>query len=561
MVVSLDPMPTDPSTLPSLPLPEIADALIGTNSPAQLVERLGHLLTSAAVTPARLFLLDPSSMSYYGVAAWGCELGDDELDASDVLLGEVPGALALTHRGDPIGVLVVDPAQADSPAAGAIAAILGPVLDASQEREQTLDELRRLHERIGHLLDAGKLLQHIDLESLLVEVLQTSLTAVQAEVGAVLVAEGDGDPEIKVTWGLQDHHVRGIRLADGGGAVTDLVHTKGEALRVASYEVADCLDCSDLAGHLTGLLVLPLRSETRNHGVILLANPADDFDGESQQVAETVARLASIAIDNAILVRAMVEQERLERELDIARQVQDAMFPDSGLESGPCVVEGAFRSCDETGGDYYTHIERDGHLVAVIADVTGHGLGAALFTTIAHAMIQQQLQAGHSLDAVYTVLNQGLYLTRSGRFMTSAMVEIDHETLAMRYASAGHNSLLLVRKDGSVSWLESGGMPLGILASATTPLDEGHQLAEGDCLVLYTDGITEAMNHADECYGEDRLAELVVAARADGMQAKPLIDHIFSAVDTWAGDVPIGDDLTLVVVDVTGATHAEQAAD
>ena len=298
---------------------------------------------------------------------------------------------------------------------------------------------------------------------------------------------------------------------------------------------------------------MPLATDDRKHGVLLLANPQDDFDGESQRVAESVTGLASIAIDNATLVRAMVEQERLERELDIARQVQAAMFPSQGMQVGRIRVDGAFRSCDETGGDYYTHVMRDGRVVSAIADVTGHGLGAALFTTIAHAMLQQQLLAGHRLDEAYEVLNQGLHHTRSGRFLTSAMVEIDPETLAMTYASAGHNPLLWVRHDGEVRWLESGAMPLGILASNHTPVSDPDTVAEGDCLVLYTDGITEAMDDADTCFSEERLADLVVAARANGMDGQGLIDHIFQAVDAWAGDVPIGDDLTLVVIEIASS--------
>ena len=207
-------------------LPEIADALIGTASPSELIERLGRLLESADALPAQLCLIDPQSMTYYPVSAWGCEVGDEEIDASAVLLDEVEGGLALTHRGDPIGVLVVAPGAVTTPMVQAIASILGPVLDASQERERALDELRRTHERVGHLLRAGTLLRHLDLDVLLVEILQASLAAVQADVGALLVAEGDGPLSIRVTWGLQDHHVNAMCMKDGA-TLSDHVHATG----------------------------------------------------------------------------------------------------------------------------------------------------------------------------------------------------------------------------------------------------------------------------------------------------------------------------------------------
>ena len=141
-----------------------------------------------------------------------------------------------------------------------------------------------------------------------------------------------------------------------------------------------------------------------------------------------VCDMATIALDNLTLVASHVENERLMRDLEVAQQVQAKMHPDKAPNVPQLEIAGVSHPSEETGGDYFTWIERDQHLVALIGDVTGHGLGAALFTTAAHAMVQYQFRNSRNLAHALQALNQGLYHMRSGRFMTSALRKLTLKT-------------------------------------------------------------------------------------------------------------------------------------
>ena len=129
--------------------------------------------------------------------------------------------------------------------------------------------------------------------------------------------------------------------------------------------------------------------------------------------------------------------------------------------------------------------------------------------------------------------------------MTMAIIEVHRQTGAGKYYSAGHNPLLWVTFGGEVQWLPSHGLPLGLVKSYQGDEEQQVQLVTGDYLVMYTDGITEAMNKDEECFGEDRLAAIAVRAYHEQVEPEVLNEWIMSAVRDWLGDEPSGDDLTL----------------
>lgn len=530
--------------LPVPSLAALAEELLAAGSSRILLQGLEHRLQAARACPARLHLADLRAGTFYPVAGFGCEAGTAELSIPAAI--DDPRHHLLANGAETVGMLAL-PHGAVAPAG--LIDLLGPALVALQRHEEVVGQLRSTHEQMNHLVSAGRLLRLLDLDVLLVEIVQSVLKAAEAQVAAVLTPGAEGQPlAIRIAWGLREDHVAAIRLKDGR-RLADAVHADGQLLRLSQEEIAERLDLSALDARLTGVLCLPLTVSDRKLGVVLLANPDGDFGADSQRVAQTVCDLAAMALDNAQLVLARVQQERLARELDLAREVQANMFPPPTLAVGVLTVAGSFRSADETGGDYYTYQERKGRLAAMIADVTGHGLGAALFTTAAHAIIQQQLATGADLVETMRNLNAGLFLTRSGRFMTAALLEIEPDTRRLRYYSAGHNPLLWIHQ-GTVRWLDSHGMPLGILEELMDPEAGGADLAPGDTLVLYTDGFTEAANPTGELWGEERFAAAVQAGLAGSGDPTALVAHLFTAVDAWAAGTRQADDLTLAVIRV-----------
>lgn len=523
----------------------LADLLLEAETSRSLLSTLEDLLRALGAMPARLFLADADTHSFYAAAGLGCPRETDDLPLEGP---HPPGAEVLVSRNLAVGLLVPAGRPADPIRFGIVCALLGPALTRLHHQEGGVRELRHVRELNTHLIAAGNLLGHLDIEVLLVKILETVLAAVDAQVGALLVPGADGRLSARVTWGLKDEHLDRIRTAEGERLV-DAVFTSGRSVCLDAKGIGAQLRLEGLEARLESLLALPLTARGTARGLVLLANPQGGFDAAQQAVAETVCSMAAIALDNALLVKATLENERLKQEMDLARSVQEEMFPRGGLAIDAWVVDGMSRSCSETGGDYYHFQGNQGQLLAMVGDVSGHGLGAALFTTMAHVLVQQQVRSGARLEPLVRCLNEGLFHTQSGRFMTAAMVAIDPGTGAFRYVSAGHNPLLWIHQ-GEIRWLESCGLPLGILDQGEWPEAAPGTLAPGDLLVLYTDGFVEAASPApaNEVFSDQRFADLIQQGWREGLDPSGIMRLVNEGVDRWCPGGAHADDLTMVVV-------------
>ena len=241
-----------------------------------------------------------------------------------------------------------------------------------------------------------------------------------------------------------------------------------------------------------------------------------------------------------------IERQRTEDELALARRIQARLLP-----SGPPLVEGlelagTSESAREVGGDYYDYLPLgDGRVALVIADVSGKGAGAALLMSGFRASLLSQDLAGAGLAEVVGRLNQFLHRSvEPGKFVTAFLGVLDGRSGRLVYCNAGHNEPLLVGADGAVTRLETGGLILGILEHS--PYETGETVLEpGGRLVLYTDGVTEAANEADEQWGEERLIELL-----RGVPRAPcagVVARIVEEVRRFEGARGASDDVTLIV--------------
>lgn len=527
----------------------LADRLLAADTADGLLATVEDLLAERGALPAALYLHDGGARSFYPVAGFG------RAQPSGDLPSQAPppeGGIVLRSRGSPVGLLVVPPTSLA--AVADLAALLGPVLVQLHQRQVVVEELRETREIIAHLAVAGDLLRHLDLEVLLAKVLEAGLSTLDAQAGAVVLPQGER-LTVRVAWGIDAALVDALRLADGRRLV-EAVFNDHAALVLEGPELERRLDRHGLTVRLEALVALPLVARDRTQGVLLLANPAHGCGPAKRRLADTLCSLAGTAIDNALLVRATIEQERLRQEIDIARSVQEKMFPASGLALGDILIEGWSRPCSETGGDYYTFVPRPGSAVAMVGDVSGHGLGAALFTTMAHALVQQQLRAGAGLGEAFRQINDGLYYMHAGRFMTAAAVEVDAVSGRCDYVSAGHCRGLWIH-GGELRWLDSTAMPLGIMPTLDIDPPPPVALHPGDLLLLYTDGIIEAANADGITLGEGRLGDTVLAAWRSQLPPRRVLELIAASVDGFTAGLPQADDLTAVAIvrAGSGSTH------
>lgn len=301
---------------------------------------------------------------------------------------------------------------------------------------------------------------------------------------------------------------------------------------------------------IRSVLAVPLSVDERNvFGLIYADSPTWEttFTEEHLNILTTLASVASIRVENATLLEERFERERMEHELELATEIQQRFQPSAPPQIEGYQFQGISFSCYEIGGDYYDFIPRaDGKMLIALGDVSGKGTAAALLMSSLHAAIHAQVATHRALDETVSSVNQ--YLadnTPTNRFVTLFMAELEPQTGCLRYINAGHNPPLIGRADGSVIQLSSGGFPLGIMPGAEFEVGET-RLQPGEALVVYSDGVSEAVNLREEEFGLDRLTEVVrrnLTASASGLR-----DRVESALSAFTQTAPANDDITLVIV-------------
>jgi serine phosphatase RsbU (regulator of sigma subunit) len=246
-----------------------------------------------------------------------------------------------------------------------------------------------------------------------------------------------------------------------------------------------------------------------------------------------------------------VEQERLEREVQIARQVQARLFPQATPHVPGLDLHGICVPVAGVGGDYYDFLVLDPeHVGIAVGDVAGKGISAALLMASLQATLRSHVSlSGDGPASLAAAINAQLHaLTEPTRFATLFWAVYDGKEKALAYVNAGHNAPLVRRKSGSVERLGTGGRPLGLFAS-TPYSQDGVRLSSGDLVAIFSDGITEATNAGGEEFGEARL-QRVLDVHA-GRPAPELCALVLEAVQEYLAGEPPQDDMTIVVARAT----------
>jgi sigma-B regulation protein RsbU (phosphoserine phosphatase) len=294
-----------------------------------------------------------------------------------------------------------------------------------------------------------------------------------------------------------------------------------------------------------------IRADGRVIGVINLeADHVKGYDERDLELLTMFASLAASAIDHTLLYRQVMRQRRVESELELARKVVEGLMPRSFPLMEGFDIYGTTIPFREVGGDYLDFIDSiSDRLVVLVADVSGKGLAAALimvtFRAYFHATVINELAMRVVMNRVNRLVHE---TTDSERFITCFYGLIDPDNKRLLYISAGHNPPLLLRADGTSEVLSQGGLPLGIFETSRYS-ESVVEFRAGDVLVLYTDGVVEARNQADEEFGLERLKEVVRASSE--RRAHEIVKAITTAVDDHSSEVGgPEDDLTVSVIKV-----------
>jgi sigma-B regulation protein RsbU (phosphoserine phosphatase) len=473
------------------------------------------------------------------------------LDPADLvpLFGDAaaPFAIPISAQDHVMAFAVLDAPPEDPAGFASATAHTAWLLDTVRmsEKVQKSDfELKYRVWELQSLYDVGlSIARTLDLESLADDVLMTSVSLLNARSGSLLVrAQGDE--------GFFAKHV-GEPLLDAGAlyevpeeaVLANAPESRPDFLRDAPAEK---------------LLLVPIAVENRALGVLVVADKetrgggVEDFTAADVRVASLFANQAAIALENARLHREAVEKEKMEREMELAASIQKTILPDALPEVEGLLLAGGNRPTKQVGGDYFDVYPLPGGLTALcVADVSGKGVPAALLVSTVHACLHLLVpNLAHDLPALVARVNQHLVRFSSTRkFATLFVAVFDPATGLLRYVNAGHNPGLWLDPDGA-TLLPSGGVPVGMMP-AVLHREAAVTLKKGDTLLLYSDGITEALNRDDEEFGMERLTRLALEGRSE--PPAELSRRIFGAVSEFTAGVAQYDDQTVLIARVAGA--------
>jgi len=472
--------------------------------------------------------------------------GQSEADGGG---GEAPIAIPLTVQENALALLVLEKPPADPVGFASVTAHAARLLDSLRmaDKVQKADfELKYRVWELQSLYDVGlSIAGTLDLDTLAEDILYKSISLLNARTGTLIVCDRAADTPVTV------RHL-GEPLLDG------------ESARLLPSTVLRCNTIQDRVGLLANapaekLLAVPILAEGRWLGVLVVADKEnrdgsiDDFTEADERVASLFANQAAIALENARLHREAVEKEKMEREMELAASIQRTILPDTLPDVPGLVISGANRPAKQVGGDYFdVYPLADGRTAFCVADVSGKGVPAALLVSTVHACLHLLVPNNASdLPGLVARVNRHLVgFSSTRKFATLFIAVFDPAAGILTYVNAGHNPGLWI-SPGGVNLLPSGGVPVGMMPGVVHK-QASIRVAPGDTILLYSDGITEALNGSDEEFGMERLTALAIAGRVQA--PAELSRRIFGAVNDFTTGVAQYDDQTVLIARVSAAS-------
>lgn len=429
--------------------------------------------------------------------------------------------------------------------------IAAQYLQSALEVEHAATELAERYEEINLLYTISEILgRTVSLE----EAAQTILTEVSETVGArrgsILVHERATDTLTAVAaLGVEPRSLTPIPVQDQASVSARVFRTQHPVIAEAG-EMSSELE----AGYRRGaMLSVPIMwTNPRGAEPLGVVNLSDRRSGQAfsagdQKLIAAIATQIATAIQNARLVRASLNQQRLVREMELAHDLQMKLLPDADVVAPEATVAARVVPAESVGGDFYNLFRLgDRRTGVMIGDVSGHGYQAALIMALmmSAAAIHSQTTAdpGETLHALLSTVRDELATTEM--FISAFYAVVDPQRAELRYGNTGHPHAFQVSQDGRIERLAATDPPLGM--SDAHPSTATRKWSAGDLLVLFTDGVSDARNRSGERLGEEKVLETIQRHRAK--RPDVILEQLFRVVNQHAGDAPRRDDLTALLL-------------
>ncbi len=419
-------------------------------------------------------------------------------------------------------------------------------------------------EHLNLLLQVAQILYRSPkLETVLTALLDSAISITGADRGLLFLRGADGQLHMRLAR-AQDEITLEPPPDNYSQAVVDRVAETGRE-EMALEEAATGRATNEtvtIQGSVRGVVCVPLvkfpvtdaRGEsisggvTEQMGVLYLdsRSRATSLTGLDRQVLQTLAVEGATVIENARLLHLAREQERVQHDLALARNIQQGLLPRELPTSSYFEIHAFTVPSSGVGGDYYDAIVLpDSRFGFVVADVSGKGLPAAILSANLQGAFAAVAAGDHALEEIFRRVNDFLRERSSPAMYATMFYGVINPAGDFNFVNAGHAYPMVVRNGGAVETLETSNFPVGLFPAVT--FEAGHtHLDAGDILLLFSDGLTEAQNFRNDLFGESRLTD--VAKECSKLAASEVSEKILGAVRAFVGNAPPSDDMTLVVL-------------
>jgi len=411
-----------------------------------------------------------------------------------------------------------------------------------------MPDLQRENDNLQRLLEIARYMALTnDLDVLLGTIVEAACEVLDCERATIFLY----DPRRDELYSRVAKGVEGIRFPAGRGVAGAAAQSR-QCINVpdAYTDPRFNPDVDRRTGYRTrNLLAVPMEHLNGDLiGVLQALNkPSGPFTQDDEGLARVLAAQAGVALDRGRLMEEYVEKQRMQRDLDIARSIQQDLFP----KKSPCLagyeIAGWNRPADETGGDFYDFIALpDGRLAVLLADATGHGIGAALVTAQCRSLFRAMISVTQDLSAMAARVNDLLAQDLAeSRFVTAFVGLLDPQRHVIEYISGGQGPLLLVTSAG-VESRDANALPFAALPELDSTAVERFEFTPGALLALLTDGFFEAAGASEELYGERRVRAFLEQHRE--RPPADLIAALNADVERFTDGRKQADDLTAVLI-------------
>ncbi len=390
----------------------------------------------------------------------------------------------------------------------------------------------------------------LDLDEVLNLVMDEVIAVTGAERGFVMLREADGRLVFRVARGIDRRTIDDPQFQISR-SVVERVAREGQPILTSDAQADDRFSMREsvMVLGLRSILCVPLKVKDQVSGVVYVDNRLQIgiFTEADLELLTAIASSAAIAIENARLYQVAVEKGRLERELQMAREVQASLLPPETPQVPGWEFSARWQPAREVAGDYYDFIPLDGgQLGLLIADVSGKGMPAALFMACTRSVVRTSVGRARSpADAIAHANRLICVDAMSGMFVTLFYAQLNPATGEVTYVNAGHNPPLLYRADqDQLTKLTRTGMALGVIAD--TPFEQRTlRLGSGDFILLYTDGVTDARDAHGQDFGMESLERVVLDHRR-----APVVESMAGLeqeIGAFVGPTAPFDDIAIVI--------------